>query len=88
MATTLPPDVEAAEPAGRPARPTGPRNRKWALTLVIALFFVWGVPGLEVSLWGQNLIDAHHVEMTDPFLQGIEIDVPRSAYLRVSWEFD
>ena len=45
-------------------------------------------PGLEVSLWGQNLIDAHHVEMTDPFLQGIEIDVPRSAYLRVSWEFD
>lgn len=50
MATTLPPDVEAAEPAGRPDRPTGPRNRKWALTVVIALFFVWGVTGLEVSL--------------------------------------
>ena len=50
MASTLPPETGDLPPSLRPDRPTRPRNRKIALTIVIALFFVWGVTGLEVSL--------------------------------------
>ena len=47
MTTTSPPE---AETTGRPEPPPGARNRRIVLTLVIAVFFAWGVTGLDVSV--------------------------------------
>ncbi|MEM9202954.1 MAG: phosphonate ABC transporter, permease protein PhnE [Actinomycetota bacterium] len=50
MTATLPPDTEAPKPGGRPEPSTADRNRRWVITLAIAVFFIWGVSGLDVSL--------------------------------------
>lgn len=47
MTTTSPPEADST---GRPEPPTGARNRRVVLTVVVAVFFVWGVTGLDVSL--------------------------------------
>ena len=51
MTATLPPETGTPdEGTGRPPPPTAARNRRWILALVIGVFFVWGVSGLDVSL--------------------------------------
>ena len=43
--------------------------------------------GIELALWGQNLTESKHAEERDEFLMGAAFDVPRGAYLQLSWEF-
>ena len=51
MTATLPPETGTPnEGTGRPPPPTAARNRRWILALVIGVFFVWGVSGLDVSI--------------------------------------
>ncbi|MEM9467562.1 MAG: phosphonate ABC transporter, permease protein PhnE [Actinomycetota bacterium] len=50
MTATLPSDTEVPDDGGRPEYPTSQRNRRWALAVLIAVFFVWGVSGLDISI--------------------------------------
>lgn len=45
MTMTSPPDVTT-----RPPRPVGPLLRRIALALVVAILFIWGLSGLDISL--------------------------------------
>jgi iron complex outermembrane receptor protein len=53
------------------------------------LGFTWTArPGVDVSLVGQNLLDAHHPEQTFAFSgSGMPTDVQRGVYGRVTWQF-
>lgn len=42
---------------------------------------------LEISVYGQNLLDPHHREFVDPFFQGSAAEVPRAAYIQASVRF-
>ncbi|GAB4253323.1 TonB-dependent receptor plug domain-containing protein [Deferrisoma sp.] len=43
------------------------------------------LPGLDVSLVGQNLLDASHPEFTPEILSTVPAEVERSVYARVTW---
>lgn len=43
------------------------------------------LPGLTVSLVGQNLLDAAHPEFTPDILSTVPAEVERSVYARVTW---
>ncbi|NJD06725.1 MAG: TonB-dependent receptor [Methylococcaceae bacterium] len=44
-------------------------------------------PSVELSLVGQNLLDNHHPEFYQESFQGAQSEVPRSYYLKASWQF-
>ncbi len=50
MTATLPPETDTPDDGQRPEPPTAARNRRWALAVLIAIFFAWGVSGLDVSI--------------------------------------
>lgn len=42
---------------------------------------------LEISVWGQNLLDAHHAEYVDPFISGRPTEIQRGVYVQVTYRF-
>ena len=38
----------------------------------------------SISLWGQNLIDDQHLELSDPTQRSIAAEVPRAIYLQLN----
>ncbi len=52
------------------------------------LRYAWRVsPQLEFSLVGQNLLSSQHTEFVSDLLPSKRLDVSRSAYARVRWQF-
>ena len=41
---------------------------------------------LDLGLWGQNLLDARHMESTTPYAAELS-EVPRSAFLKITKHF-
>lgn len=44
-------------------------------------------PNLEISVWGQNLLDSGHVEYLDSRFNRLPIDIQRSVYLSMTYRF-
>ncbi len=42
---------------------------------------------LEVSFWGQNLLDDQHMEQTNLIFTSTRVEVPRSFYVQLTWRF-
>ena len=52
------------------------------------LRYAWRVtPQLELSLVGQNLLDSQHAEFISDLLPSEALQIPRSAYLKLRWQF-
>jgi iron complex outermembrane receptor protein len=45
------------------------------------------IKNLELSLVGQNLIHAHHLEFNRSFINEAQSEVDRSVYGKVTWRF-
>tara|TARA_Y100000588_G_C13421689_1_gene571867 strand:+ start:84 stop:356 length:273 start_codon:yes stop_codon:yes gene_type:complete len=45
------------------------------------------VRALEVALVGQNLLDEHHPEFVDLFVDSLPTEVQRGVYATAAWEF-
>ncbi|MDY6953071.1 MAG: TonB-dependent receptor [Thermodesulfobacteriota bacterium] len=42
---------------------------------------------LEVSIVGQNLLDEHHPEFTMEIVESLPLEVERSVYGKITWQF-
>jgi iron complex outermembrane receptor protein len=42
---------------------------------------------LELSVWGQNLLDSQHQEALDPSLTDVPSEIERSVYVRATIRF-
>ena len=52
------------------------------------LGLAWQIrPEVELSLWGQNLLDSGHVEFIDSFFVVDPIEVPTSVFAQFKVEF-
>ncbi len=52
------------------------------------LGFTWRpAPNLELSFWGQNLLDDKHLEFGDDQFQALPLEVPRSFYAQLTLRF-
>jgi len=48
----------------------------------------WNImKNLEISVVGKNLLESQHPEFKDMFLRGIQAEVERSVYGKITWQF-
>jgi iron complex outermembrane receptor protein len=45
------------------------------------------IPGLELAVVGQNLLDSSHPEFSAEILETLPTEVPRSVYGKITWQF-
>jgi iron complex outermembrane receptor protein len=45
------------------------------------------IPGLELAIVGQNLLDSSHPEFSAEILDTLSTEVPRSVYGKITWQF-